>query len=464
MSFGNIRGKVKMLDEKICGLQAQPITVECKAEIGRLKDSLEEWMGKEEIMWKQQAKAYWLSAGDRNTNYFHTKANERHLQKGIKRIKDGTRAEVDSKEVSDSQSTFVPGRLIMDNVLLAYELNHFLKQKTWGKKGHTFIKLDRLSGLQINKQKLAMVFSRNVEVEVHSVLAQVLGVNVASKHNKTGCFTEDGSSNYPHNCGTESKILWVAWAKLCTEKQVGGLGFRQLRELNIALLTKQAWRVALGSGGVLNSETRDVLAAGLRWKVGDGNSILIMGHPRLDSFQPICRLISLPQDSRVAVLLNADKEWNVDLINAEFYSLVVECILGINLQDRERDSLRKQSAQFVINPGTFSGAPKPRLRKFCLRGGVLTKHCQPLCNEGVVELGWLMAAGVVARRGRMYCTSFSTAALHDWFGPFSDCPGRLLTMPRRARKAGSERSTERWDGGIGISSSPSVGRIGEHVT
>ncbi|KAL0446132.1 UNVERIFIED_CONTAM: hypothetical protein Slati_1741100 [Sesamum latifolium] len=45
-------------------------------------------------------------------------------------------------DVSISQSAFVPGRLIMDNVLLAYELNHFLKLKTWGKKGHVSLKLD----------------------------------------------------------------------------------------------------------------------------------------------------------------------------------------------------------------------------------------------------------------------------------------------------------------------------------
>jgi hypothetical protein len=44
--------------------------------------------------------------------------------------------------VSQSQSAFAPGRLITDNILIAYEATHYLKHKKKGSLGYAAIKLD----------------------------------------------------------------------------------------------------------------------------------------------------------------------------------------------------------------------------------------------------------------------------------------------------------------------------------
>jgi hypothetical protein len=47
-----------------------------------------------------------------------------------------------SEVISPNQSAFVPGRLITDNILLAYECTHFMKTKRGGREGYAAIKLD----------------------------------------------------------------------------------------------------------------------------------------------------------------------------------------------------------------------------------------------------------------------------------------------------------------------------------
>lgn len=44
--------------------------------------------------------------------------------------------------IFDTQSAFIPGRLITDNIMVAYELMHFMKLKTKGKQGSMALKFD----------------------------------------------------------------------------------------------------------------------------------------------------------------------------------------------------------------------------------------------------------------------------------------------------------------------------------
>lgn len=64
------------------------------------------------------------------------------LMKVITKVLDNRMKEVLNIVVSDTQSAFIPGRLISDNIMVSYEFMHYLKRKRTGKEGYMALKLD----------------------------------------------------------------------------------------------------------------------------------------------------------------------------------------------------------------------------------------------------------------------------------------------------------------------------------
>ena len=51
--------------------------------------------------------------------------------------------------------------------------------------------------------------------------------------------------------GKEKKMAWLSWDKLCEPKECGGMGFKELKYFNLALLAKQGWRLQTGHNSLL---------------------------------------------------------------------------------------------------------------------------------------------------------------------------------------------------------------------
>ncbi|XP_019191719.1 PREDICTED: uncharacterized protein LOC109186245 [Ipomoea nil] len=95
-----------------------------------------------------------------------------------------------------------------------------------------------LSGQVVNYHKSSICYSRNTSNVDRESVAQVLAVEQAPNFVCTAI--ERTMNRYWWGSGTDNRVHWKAWDKLCVPKKYGGLGFKDLRAFNLAMLGKQA--------------------------------------------------------------------------------------------------------------------------------------------------------------------------------------------------------------------------------
>ncbi|XP_057248279.1 uncharacterized protein LOC125493714 [Beta vulgaris subsp. vulgaris] len=167
--------------------------------------------------------------------------------------------------------------------------------------------------------------------------------------------------------GTERKMHWVSWEKLCLPKVYGGMGFRDLRVFNQALLAKQGWRLMCDTNSMAHHVLRaryyprttflsamrgfdpsyvwrsiwgakSLLMEGLKWRVGDGGSIGVWEDSWLPgdsaSVVPTPNLES-PVDLRVSDLFDENGAWNEVELHTHFTDEDIRLIREIPLSSRK---------------------------------------------------------------------------------------------------------------------------------
>jgi hypothetical protein len=165
------------------------------------------------------------------------------------------------------------------------------------------------------------------------------------------------------------KAHWVAWDNLTRPKSQGGMGFRDMKKFNQALLARQAWTLIqhldslcakllkaryyqIGDivDTVFPSEASptwkgvehgfELLKKGIIWRIGSGSKVNIWRDPWVNR-EPSRRITMKKGHARFRwvsqLMVPGRREWNEQVINACMHPHDPEQVLRIRLSDRIQD-------------------------------------------------------------------------------------------------------------------------------
>ena len=171
----------------------------------------------------------------------------------------------------------------------------------------------------------------------------------------------------------ERKMAWISWERLCTPKVEGGMGFRDLKAFNLALLAKQWWRMQQNPESLVHRvlkakyfpnsvaceaelgsrssyvwrslwNAKKVVDRGSRWCIGNGERVRIWKDrwiPSLELFTVTSPVGVHSGLELVSSLVDVERRgWDVEKVKNMFFPNEAELILSIPISARlPEDSL-----------------------------------------------------------------------------------------------------------------------------